>query len=153
MIRARETLRNARTAIDDLRTSSIEETDFYHEVLRKIKGFTEATSIKVDYDTEPVLQLSTLIMEHSLYIISECLANVANHAQAQKVNILIKKINNHLLIEIEDNGIGFRVNSIGKHPGKYGLLGLNERVRLIGGKIEIKSIPGIGTKITITVPI
>lgn len=153
MIRARETMRNARTAIDDLRTKSIEKTDFNCEVHRKIKEFTEATSIKVDYDLDPIAMLSNLIMEHSLYMISECLTNIAKHAQAQRVKIMIKKMNKYLIIKIEDDGVGFKTQTIGKYSGNYGLLGLNERVRLIGGKLEIHSFPCSGTKISITVPI
>lgn len=152
MIRARETLRNARTAIDDLRSESKEETDFYREVLKKINGFKETTPIEVNFYIEPIRQLSVLTMEHSLYIISECLANVAKHSQAQMVNITIKKVSNYLIIEIIDNGIGFKINSIGKHSRKYGLLGLKERGRLIGGRIEMNSNPGKGTKISVTVP-
>jgi two-component system, NarL family, sensor histidine kinase YdfH len=153
MIRARETLKNARTAIDDLRSDSIEDTDFYREVLKKIKDFKETALIEVNDDIEPIKQLSVLTMEHTLYIISECLANVAKHAQAQWVKMTIKQANNYLIIEIIDNGIGFKTNSIGKQAGKYGLLGLNERVRLIGGKIVIASNPGKGTKVSVTVPI
>ena len=153
MIRARETMRNARTAIDDLRTKSIEKTDFNCEVHRKIKEFTEATSIKVDYDLDPIAVLSNLIMEHSLYMISECLTNIAKHAQAQRVKIMVKKMNKYLIIKIEDDGVGFKTQTIGKYSGNYGLLGLNERVRLIGGKLEIHSFPFSGTKISITVPI
>jgi two-component system, NarL family, sensor histidine kinase YdfH len=153
MIRARETMRDARTAIDDLRTKSIEKTDFNCEVHKKIKEFIEATSIKVDYDLDPIGELSNLIMEHSLYIISECLTNIAKHAQAQRVKIMIKKMNKYIFIKIEDDGVGFKTQTIGKYSGNYGLLGLNERVRLIGGKLEIHSFPCSGTKISITVPI
>lgn len=152
MIRARETMRDARTAIDDLRTKSIEKTDFNCEVQKKIKEFTEATSIKVDYDLDPIPVLSNLIMEHSIYMISECLTNIAKHAQAQRVKIMIKKMNKYIIINIEDDGVGFKTQTIGKYSGNYGLLGLNERVRLIGGIIEIHSIPCSGTKISITVP-
>ncbi|MFB3168591.1 sensor histidine kinase [Neobacillus sp. 179-C4.2 HS] len=153
MIRARETMGNARKVIDDLRTKSIEKTDFNCEVHRKIKEFTEATSIKVDYDIDPIAVLSNLIMEHSLYMISECLTNIAKHAQAQRVKIMIKKVNKYLIIKIEDDGVGFKTQTIGKYSGNYGLLGLNERVRLIGGRLEIHSFPCSGTKISITVPI
>ncbi|ULT54868.1 sensor histidine kinase [Neobacillus drentensis] len=153
MIRARETLKNARTAIDNLREMAIEETDLYREALKQIKGFTDATSIHVNYEIGQVQKLSTFKMEHCLYILSESLANVAKHAQAEKVRIVIKKINHQLRMEIEDDGIGFKENTIGNNLGKYGLLGLYERVRLINGEIDIKSMPGRGTKIKVTVPI
>ena len=152
MGRARETLSDARKAIDNLRIKSDEETSFHYEVLEQIKRFKDETSIKVDYHIEPSLQASALITEHSLYIISECLTNIVKHSQATKVKININQLNNQLYIEIEDDGIGFNYNSLGKHKGKYGLLGLKERARIIGGKIIIHSDHQMGTKITIDVP-
>lgn len=58
-----------------------------------------------------------------------------------------------LTIEVEDNGIGFDIGYIGKNPGHYGLIGLNERVRLINGEIYILSEKMKGTKVCIQVPI
>ncbi|MFC4323717.1 sensor histidine kinase [Litchfieldia salsa] len=153
MIRARETLKNARKAIDDLRTKSVEETDFNHEILNRIKEFKETAAIEVNYEIETIQQLSSLTMEHSLFIVSECLANIVKHSQAKMVKITVKNVNDFLKIEIIDNGIGFNPRSIGKHSGRYGLLGLRERVRLIGGKLEINSCPGKGAKVSINVPV
>ncbi|MCI3150118.1 sensor histidine kinase [Bacillus cereus] len=153
MQQARETLSAARKVIDDLRTKEVEDMDFYNLVIERIRRFKDATPIHVESNIEPIAPLSNLIKEHSLYIISECLTNVAKHSQAKNVKLLIEQINNHLIIVIEDNGIGFKVNSIDKYSGKYGLLGLNERVRLVGGEITINSTLGVGTTIYMTVPI
>lgn len=153
MERARATLSDARKAIDNLRIKAVEETNFYYEALAQIKRFKDETLINVDYHIEPTLQVSSLITEHSLYIISECLTNIAKHSQAENVIINIIEINNQLRIEIEDNGIGFDFHLLGKHKGKYGLLGLKERARIIGGKIYIQSDFQMGTKIIIDVPI
>ncbi|MNY57338.1 Sensor histidine kinase LiaS [compost metagenome] len=87
-------------------------------------------------------------MEHSLHMVKECLTNIARHAQADKVWVSVSDQNDRLSIEIRDNGIGFSANAIGKEPGHYGLLGLQERVRLIGGKMEVDSSQE-GTSITI----
>ncbi|TKH07516.1 sensor histidine kinase [Peribacillus simplex] len=153
MQQARRTLAEARQAIDDLRSNSLFETDFASAVKKEIKGFNEATSIKVISDIGPIPPLSSLTMEHSLYIIKECLINIAKHAQAENVNIKIKEKADMLFIEIKDNGRGFKANSIGKQPGHYGLLGLNERVRLIGGTIQITSENLKGTRVYIKAPI
>jgi two-component system, NarL family, sensor histidine kinase YdfH len=153
MERARATLSDARKAIDNLRIKTVEEINFYYEALEQIKRFKDETTINVNYHIEPTLQVSSLITEHSLYIISECLTNIAKHSQAENVIINIIEINNQLRIEIEDNGIGFDFHLLGKHKGKYGLLGLKERARIIGGKINIQSDFQMGTKIIIDVPI
>lgn len=153
MQQARDTLSEARIAIDNLRAKSIEDMDFVSAVLDKIKNFAESTSINIEQKINPMPQLSNLIIEHSLYIISECFSNISKHSKASKVIIRLKKVNDDLLIYIEDNGVGFKPNSIGTQFGKYGLIGLTERVRLLGGKITINSVPGVGTKISIALPI
>lgn len=72
-------------------------------------------------------------MKHSLQIISECLTNVEKHARADKVWITVFERNNGILLEIRDNGVGFNTELIGKQAGRYGILGIQERARLIGG--------------------
>ncbi|MGM0922950.1 MAG: sensor histidine kinase [Bacillota bacterium] len=97
MNQARETLREARIAIDDLRAQSIEEIDFYDVVLEKIKHFSDVTQIDVVYEIESIPRLSSLIKEHILYILSECLTNISKHSQAQKVGITLKRDKNFLV--------------------------------------------------------
>lgn len=91
-------------------------------------------------------------MEHSLQIVSECLTNVAKHAKADKVWIVVSEQNNRIEIVIKDNGNGFDTNQIGKQTSHYGLVGLYERVRLIGGELQITSLSS-GTRITMVAPI
>ncbi|MED4054528.1 ATP-binding protein [Niallia taxi] len=102
---------------------------------------------------EPIVNIPYLVRENCLYIISECLANIKKHANAEKVRMEMKIINSEIVIKISDNGIGFKKKSIGNHAGRYGLIGLFERARLIGGEIQINSDIGIGTEITMKVPI
>ena len=52
-----------------------------------------------------------------------------------------------LILDIGDDGIGFDVDAVTMHPGHYGLVGLRERARLIGGHLEVKSAPGMGTTV------
>ncbi len=79
-------------------------------------------------------------MNISQRIISECLTNIARHAQANQVQIIIKEeINDILYIDIKDDGVGFESTSIGKQVGHYGLIGMKERVRILKGTMEIHS--------------
>jgi len=151
MIRARKTLSDARLAIDDLRYTT---NSFDKALEEEIQRFTEATSINVRFNIQRPPHISSLVKEHCLYLISECLTNIAKHSQATAVNIKIDYIDalETLMIKIEDNGIGFDTHLIGKQPGHYGLIGLNERARLIEGKIQIVSEKMKGTKVHIQVP-
>lgn len=153
MQQARDTLSDARKAIDDLRAKGIDEIDFYQACIDMVKKFSEANPIAVEDEIEPVHNLSGIKKEHSLYILSECLTNVLKHSQAKKVKVIIKKERDLLLMKVEDNGVGFSTNQIGKSIGKYGLLGLKERVRIIDGAIDITSSSNAGTMISVRFPL
>lgn len=83
-------------------------------------------------------------------VLQEVLQNIDKHANASKVSINIKKIENTIAIDIIDNGIGFDNNKI---IAGIGLKSIKERVKEIKGKIEIKSVIGEGTKINLIFPI
>lgn len=152
MQQARETLKDARTVIDNLRMGSLEDIDFHIAVQEEIKKFEEITGVHVEKELYQVYSLSNLSMEYGIYIIREALNNIMKHSRADQVRIKIESKDGQLYIEVTDNGIGFSTKKIGKQTGKYGLIGLKERVRLVGGKIIIESIPEKGTKLVITVP-
>ncbi|CAH1212708.1 hypothetical protein PAECIP111892_03805 [Paenibacillus auburnensis] len=148
MKQARRTLAEARLAIDNLRLKSAFELDFRESVEAEVQHFKDATGIDAVTQLQLTKRLSRMLMEHGLHMVKECLTNIARHAQADKVWVSVSDQNGRLRIVIRDNGIGFSANAIGKEPGHYGLLGLQERVRLIGGKMEVDSSQE-GTSITI----
>ncbi|MEO6119464.1 MAG: GAF domain-containing sensor histidine kinase [Terriglobales bacterium] len=90
--------------------------------------------------------------ETALYrIVQEALHNVAKHAQASHVNVVMDRHEDGIHLLVEDNGVGifpksnFRGNS-------FGLAGIKERVAMLGGKVRVTSLKGQGTRIEITVP-
>lgn len=153
MMHARETLRNARTVIDDLRAELIEDEDFKQEIVKKINRLADTLSIKAVYQIDPIPQLPIASMEHFYYIIDECFANIAKHSHAKKVEVFITKEEKTIRMTIKDDGIGFNIKKVRNHLGKYGLLGLMERSQLIHAAIKFDSTPGVGTTIRITLPI
>jgi two-component system, NarL family, sensor histidine kinase YdfH len=149
---ARRTLAEARLAIDNLRLKSASTMDFHEAIIDVIQRFIQATGIQVFPQFELISPLTGTVKEHGLQIVSECLMNVAKHAKADKVWVHISEQNNRIQIDIKDNGVGFDINLIGKKTGHYGLLGIYERVRLIGGDIKIDSLSN-GTRLQIEAPI
>lgn len=152
MQQARKTLSEARTAIDDLRSTTLPDFNFTSAVHKRINEFTSNHSVDVSKDIESISKISGLAIEHTLKILGEALANVEKHAHAKHLSIKIHQHHNQLHMTIEDDGVGFSTKQIEKSNGKYGLLGMKERVRLLGGKIKINSTPGNGTKLMIIVP-
>lgn len=153
MQQARKTLNEARQAIDDLRANTLSEMDFFSIIEREIEHFTEVTGVQVISEILPIESLSSLVKEHSLYMLSECLTNIAKHAKADQVTIKIAQEWGFLSLIVKDNGVGMDTNTIGKQPGHYGLIGLKERTRLLRGSINISSQEKQGTSIEIKLPV
>ncbi|WP_040949012.1 sensor histidine kinase [Gorillibacterium massiliense] len=152
MYGARRTLAEARRAIDNLRTKSASEIDFKDALLNEVERFQEATGIETTTKLLLHQHLSRLMMEHLLNIVKEGLTNIARHAKADQVSVTMSSEGELLRIEIIDNGVGFNTDAIGKDAGHYGLLGIQERSRLIGGEMQVLSNED-GTTIIIKVPI
>ncbi|MEO6590063.1 MAG: two-component regulator propeller domain-containing protein, partial [Pyrinomonadaceae bacterium] len=114
----------------------------------------EAYPIKIVSEIDEVDELFPNETELSIYrIVQESLNNVIKHAHASEVKVLIEKNERSIFISIEDDGKGFDANaeSNGDNRGGFGLFGMAERVRMLGGTIAIESERGKGTKILIKV--
>jgi len=96
-------------------------------------------------------------VETTLYrIVQEALANVARHAQARNVEVIIRRDNGSVRATVRDDGRGFDVTAAsGPVPSRrtLGLLGMHERASLLGGSVVIRSRPGHGTSITVELPL
>lgn len=89
-------------------------------------------------------------------VVQEAITNIFKHAEAQNVIVSVEFKDSALGIEIEDDGKGFDVSAVSRRADKtegLGLAGMEERVTLIGGKLNIESQPGRGTHITVAVPV
>ena len=149
--RVHTTLADARDVIDDLRSGTANGLDDLEVLHEEIQRFTVATGIPCHADLEALALLAKPLYEHILRILSESLTNIAHHAQSSEVWIRSKwDGDNRLTLEICDNGVGFDASAMTMAAGHYGLLGLRERTRLIGGHLEITSVPGQGTTLCFT---
>jgi NarL family two-component system sensor histidine kinase YdfH len=161
MDRARSTLADARRAIDDLRSNAAVEIDLETAVRSETDRFTAASGIPCDLSIDLLLSLPDNVRECSLRVVSEALTNIARYAQAQHTSVSLRSIpyphsggtagRDTLNIEVRDDGVGFDPAQIG--AGHYGLIGLRERARLIGGTLNIESAPGQGTTLKVHLPL
>lgn len=150
LARARGTLSDSRAAIDDLRAipASLPEA-----MRAKAERFTQATGIPCELS----LSLGDILpqkntADHLLRILSEAFTNITRHAQANQVWVRLEEKNSHLELEIRDDGQGFDPASA-SGGGHYGLLGMRERARLVGGTLTVDSRFGGGTCISFIVPV
>lgn len=89
-------------------------------------------------------------------IVQEALTNVTRHAQAKRVWVQLRQLNGRLDVTISDDGVGFDARAAREnlaHGEGLGLLGMEERAQLVGGRIEIKSEPAKGTEIYVSLPL
>ena len=91
-----------------------------------------------------------------LYRVAQsALTNVAQHAKATQVHLVIKKLRNQIRMEIKDNGKSFSVERVllVKKNKRLGLIGMRERVEMVGGSFSVESIKGTGTTIRAEIPL
>ncbi|MGW8250830.1 MAG: sensor histidine kinase [Anaerolineales bacterium] len=151
MSQARATLSEARRAIGDLRQDRTEPADLIESLREEVEHFTRATGIPCDLALELPSPIPAELSEPALRTVSEALSNVARHAQAGKAIVRLVTADGQLRVEVRDDGCGFDPLSV--KQGHYGLLGMSERARLAGGRMEINSKPGEGTLIVLRLPL
>ena len=83
-------------------------------------------------------------------IVQESLSNITRHAQATQVHIELYREGRQLYLRIKDNGVGMTDH---KKLNSFGLVGMKERVSMLGGELRIDSAPGKGTTLTISMPL
>lgn len=96
----------------------------------------------------------TLEIETALYrIAQEALNNIAKHAAATHVAVMLECRAGQVSLIIEDDGVGFDAHRVGVAGGKeLGLVGMRERTALIGGTVDIESQPGVGATVVVRIP-
>jgi signal transduction histidine kinase len=136
-------------ALDDLGLAPALESLL--ERVRAVHGLTVNAAIDLDDEAggQPATRLMPEIESTAYRLVQEALTNVAKHAQAETAEVFVKESGEELSIEVRDDGRGFdpRARSDG-----FGLVGMRERVDLVGGEISIESESGAGTLVSAKVP-
>jgi signal transduction histidine kinase len=147
----RSTLQDVRRLAVDLRPSALDDFGLVPALERLIGNFTEQTGIAVDFQPLVEERLSPDI-ETALYrIVQESLTNIVKHARAGRVSIVLRRGERAVSVVVEDDGVGFDPGAA-REDG-LGLVGMRERVALLGGRFDVESRPGAGTTFVAEVPV
>jgi signal transduction histidine kinase len=96
-------------------------------------------------------------VETALYrVVQEALTNVLKHAGARRVSLILQRFPGQAVAVVEDDGGGFDAESVtapARDGGRLGLIGMRERLALVGGTLTVESIPGRGTTVIARVPL
>jgi signal transduction histidine kinase len=97
--------------------------------------------------------VSPVAAAQALRIVQEALANVRKSAAASRVRVIVERDGGQLQIAVEDDGRGFDPEAARRQPGHHGLNIMRERAEEIGGRLEIASTPGSGSKVSLILPL
>lgn len=143
---------SVRRILNELKPGILDEYGLVDALEWHSKQFMDSTGIPVIIETkESEIRLDEELAICIFRVCQEALTNVARHSGAEKVLISIVIANEKIIVKIEDNGKGFKVNEA-QNKGSFGLIGMNERARSLNGHFEIESTVGKGTIITISLP-
>jgi PAS domain S-box-containing protein len=135
----------------DLRPLVLDDLGLVPALEWVVQNFHQRTGVDCDLIVDESLELDEPFATGVFRIVQESLQNVAKHAEAQHVEVELKPDGDHLLLRVQDDGIGFRPSAPRK-PQSLGLVGLRERALLMRGELRVDSSPGAGTRVEAKIP-
>ncbi len=138
----------------ELRPAILDDLGLVEALRWQAEEFQKKTGLSVTLQIQGHIERLSREIELTLYRVSqEALTNIARHAKATRVEMTLNCLGDHLELTISDNGIGFDPEVVRKsRPRSLGLIGMAERLSLVGGTLEIESAPGKGTRVRARVP-
>jgi signal transduction histidine kinase len=146
------TANTVRKLCTELRPGILDDLGLTAAIEWQAREFTKRTGIRCAVTTQADnLALDSNQTTAAFRIFQEILTNVARHAQASRVNVRLETIGKEVVLEASDNGRGIRETEL-DGAKSLGLVGMRERALLLGGALELRSMPGKGTTVTVRLP-
>ena len=152
-----ETMETVHRFARELRPAMLDDLGLLPTLRSYVKDFIERTGIAVRFHSGRGHGIERLCPERKTVVyrvVQEGLNNIAKHAQARAVTVAVTDSRQRVHLKIKDNGRGFAVTEppVEQVRKRLGLLGIAERVRLVGGEFAVESQPGRGTTLRIAIP-
>jgi two-component system sensor histidine kinase UhpB len=154
---AKDSLECLRSIIYDLRPAILDDLGLLPAIRWYVRTNLEQAGIQVELEFPNELPDLPQSLATTLFrITQESVNNIIRHSQAQKACLTLGVQEGAVTLQIQDDGLGFdpaRISQEAIHLQHWGLIGIQERIELVGGKLGLTSDPTHGTAITITVPL
>jgi signal transduction histidine kinase len=153
---ANETLEQIRLLAQDLRPPELDVVGLNPTLEDYCHDFAERARLSIEYAGTELPALPDAVTICFYRVLQEALTNVAKHAHANHVWVALRCDADTLSLSVEDDGQGFDVPSeisVARQPRGIGLVGMRERLELLGGRLEIKSQPSHGTHLVAYAPL
>ena len=158
---AAQAITEARDAVQDLRSSTIVTNDLA-KAIEVLGGELRAHQRAADGDSSDFsvqvegtpLDLNPILRDGIYRIAGEAFRNAFHHARARRIEVEIRYGDRHFSVRVRDDGIGIDASVLSQEgrPGHFGLRGMRERSKSIGGQLEVWSEHGAGTEMELTIP-
>jgi signal transduction histidine kinase len=151
-----ETMRTVHGFARELRPAMLDELGLLPALRSYLRVFAERTGVRARFRGAPEAEALDSEQKTIVFrIAQESLTNVAKHAHASRVGVTLEKRPGAVRVQIKDNGKAFPVEEQLSATGKkhLGLLGMQERVRLVNGRFAVRSAPGKGTTVCVEIPL
>lgn len=150
---ARESLGQARRVVQDLRPEVLDGASLADALQRETRKWGQRTGIDAGVTiTGGALPLPPQAEIALLRALQESLSNVHRHAGASRVNVTLSYMPDRVLLDVQDDGNGFRPEAGASDDDGFGLIAMRQRAEALGGVVHIESAPGEGTTIVVEIP-
>jgi PAS domain S-box-containing protein len=136
----------------DLRPLVLDDLGLVPAIEWVVQNFTHRTGVPCSLDIDQSLELQEPFATGVFRMVQESLVNVGKHARASRAQVAVHRRGDHVVLSVEDDGVGFRTGDPRK-PQSLGLVGLRERAQLMRGEVRVESSPGAGTRVKARIPI
>jgi signal transduction histidine kinase len=140
----------------EIRPTALDDLGIQNAIQSLIDSWSQKSNVQYELQMNLTGERLAAPIETALYrVLQEALTNVVRHAGASHVSVILALQGQHVTLIVEDDGRGFGANSetSERDSGRLGLLGIRERLSLVGGSLEIESTPGKGTTLFARIPV
>jgi signal transduction histidine kinase len=148
---AKAAAEQARGLVTGLRLDDPQQP-FYQVVEATSRDWSRSTGIAMDLRLDQV-EPAIAVRYELLRILDEALTNVQRHAEARRVQVLLQQHPDTVRLVVADDGCGIPRRPPGPSEGHFGIVGMSERARTIGGTLSVRAAPEGGTRVTANVPL
>ena len=143
---------DARRLISGVRPPILDEDGIVAAVTHLVNEHRRQDGSKIEFRSDFEFDRLVLILENAAYrIVQEALTNACKHSKSQRIEVELVQQGDVLRLKVQDWGVGFDPGEVAKDC--FGLAGMRERARLLGGSITVESTPGQGTCIAVELPL
>ena len=149
---AQTNLEEARRSVMDMRAAPLDGLGLVEALAVLVADMSDREEVRIDLDITGGGRPLRAALEVGIYrLVQEAVANIVRHADARMGSVYLNIGTDLIRPTIEDDGRGFDVEGVVEN--RFGLLGMNERVRLLGGVLQVESAPGRGTRVEARLPL